>query len=47
MVRQYDWRDPHVFRKIRFRINILLCIIIAAIIFMQHEWLIKFFKSLL
>lgn len=46
MVRQYDWRDPYVLRKIRIRINILLCIIVATMIYLQHEWIIKFLKSL-
>ena len=45
MVRQQDWYDPVVMKRMRRYVTITLWVVIALIITLQYNWLIPIIKS--
>lgn len=41
MVRQQNWHDPSVLKKVRLRITIALWLVVLAIVYLQHETLLR------
>lgn len=46
MVRQQDWYDPSVFKRIRTQIKILLLLIALVMLFINQGWIIRLFKHI-
>ena len=50
MVRQHDWYDPSVMKRVRIAITIVLWAIGIIVLYLNHNWLItavtNFFKQL-
>lgn len=44
MVRQQDWYDPSVFKRIRTQIKILLLLIALVMLFINQGWIIRLFN---
>lgn len=45
MVRQQDWFNPSVIKKIRSGITLILWMILAVILYVNHGWLITLFTN--
>lgn len=41
-----NWYKASALRSIRIRINVIIALIFITIIYLQHEWILNFFKSM-
>jgi hypothetical protein len=41
MVRQHNWHDPSVLRKVRLRVTLALWLVVLGMVYLQHEHILR------
>ncbi|MFT3681226.1 MAG: hypothetical protein QM791_13200 [Ferruginibacter sp.] len=46
MTSRETWLKPAVIRKIRLRVNFILCIVLLLVLYLNHSWLMSLFVNI-